>query len=109
MRINLIHGPRSFTFKKMLPFSQKRASLALLLLLTSGLCSCGKAPEAAAQEVCDCLSKTTRSQDAGAMAGNAVECQELTAKYQGKYSGEELNTFTRTLTNCTLGKMGFKP
>ncbi|RZJ86164.1 MAG: hypothetical protein EOO60_13805 [Hymenobacter sp.] len=87
---------------------QKRAGFAMLLFFALGLCSCGKSPEAAAKEVCDCLSKTTSSQDMGTMAGNAAECQELTAKYQGKYSGEDLNTFTRTLTNCTMGKMGFK-
>ena len=82
---------------------KKIGSLAVLfsaLLLSN----CGKSPEAAAQEVCDCMHKTAGSQDLGAMAGNSAECQEITAKYQGKYSGKDLNTFTRTMTNCMLGK-----
>lgn len=66
--------------------------------------SCGKSPEAAAEELCDCMRKTTDSQDLGALAGNTAECQEIAEKYQGKFTGKDLNTFTRTITNCMLGK-----
>ena len=92
----------------MMHFPKTALKLALALFMAQVLAGCGKSPEAAAQEICACMSKTSSSQDMGAMAGNAAECEELTAKYRGKYSGEDLNTFTRTLTNCTLGKMGMR-
>lgn len=79
-----------------------RGGLAFFLVGT--LAGCGKSPESAAEEVCACMSKITKSQDVGAMAGKLADCQEIAASYRGKYTGKDLNTFTRTLTNCTVGR-----
>lgn len=88
----------------MIPFSKISHRFSIALVAAVLLAGCGKSPKAAAQEVCDCVGKTTTSADIGAMAGKAAECQEMTAKYQDKFSGEDLNTFNQGLTNCALGK-----
>lgn len=87
--------------------TQQKIILTTALLSCGLLASCGKKPEAAAQEVCACIQKTAGSQNLGAMAGNSAECQELAANYREKYSGEELNTFVRATTECATA--GLRP
>ena len=72
----------------------------LALLLLAG---CGKSPESAAREVCNCMSKLTRSDGLSAAAGNAAECSQLQQKYASSFEGEELNTYTRQVTECATG------
>jgi hypothetical protein len=81
----------------------KSLNFYVLIFISMLLASCGKSPESAAKEVCDCMKKTTQSQGIEGMAGNAAECQALTEDYRNDFSPEELNTFTQELMDCTMG------
>lgn len=77
---------------------------ALPAILTLG--SCSKSPEAAAQEVCDCMSKATQGKGPGEIMSNSTKCQELVAKYQGKFSAEDQAKFGQKTAGCMMGSMG---
>ena len=65
-------------------------------------------PESAAEEVCGCFSKMAASTNTAEMSGSIAECSELSYKYQGKFEGEDLNTFTTKVTECTVGSMNLR-
>jgi hypothetical protein len=74
-----------------------RFFILLLAVLASG---CGKSPDSAATEVCDCLSKLQASNGLSELAGNAAECNDLRQKYADTFEGEDLNVYTRQITQC---------
>jgi len=65
-------------------------------------------PESAAEEVCGCFSKMASSANSAEMSGSIAECSELSSKYQGKFEGEDLNTFTTKVTECTVGSINLR-
>ncbi|HEX8530440.1 MAG TPA: hypothetical protein VF646_10470 [Cytophagales bacterium] len=70
------------------------------LLAAVLLCGCGKSPGSAAGEVCECLSKLKGSTGVSEFAGNAAECNQLRQKYADTFEGEDLNVYTRQITEC---------
>jgi hypothetical protein len=76
--------------------------LFLAALLASG---CGKSPASAAGEVCDCLTKLQGSNGLGELAGNAAECNQLRLKYAEAFEGEDLNAYTRQITDCATSRL----
>lgn len=65
-------------------------------------------PESAAEEVCGCFTKVAGSTNTAEMSGSIAECSELSSKYQGKFEGEDLNTFTTKVTECTVGSVSLR-
>lgn len=84
-----------------------RMPKTLFNLCLSGclLFSCGKSPESAAQEVCNCMTKLAGSDGLSAMAGNAAECSQLQQKYASQFQGDDLNTYTRQVTQCAMDRV----
>lgn len=76
--------------------------LPLAALLASG---CGKSPTSAAGEVCDCLTKLQGSNGLSELAGNAAECNQLRLKYAEAFEGEDLNAYTRQITECATSRL----
>lgn len=76
--------------------------LTVAFICVSVLMSC-TSPESAAEKVCECMSKVTSSANASEMAGNAAECEQVSAKYRDKFEGEDLNMFVQKVTQCTVG------
>lgn len=74
--------------------------IPVTLLAVVLLCGCGKSPGSAAGEVCDCLSKLQGSNGLSELAGNAAECNQLRQKYADTFEGEDLNVYTRQITEC---------
>jgi hypothetical protein len=81
----------------------KKLLLPLSLLIATFLTACGPSPESAAQEVCDCIGKFKSSNSLGEMTGNMAECSQLQQKYAQEFKGEDLNTFVKKTTECTVG------
>ena len=77
---------------------------ALPAAITLG--SCNKSPEAAAEEVCDCMSKAAQGKSPDEILSSSTKCQELVAKYQGKFSAEDQVKFGQKTAGCMLGSMG---
>lgn len=92
------------------PFYPMRFFTRLLTFCTLpailALGSCSKSPEAAAQEVCDCMGKATQSKSPDEILSNSSKCHELVAKYQGKFSAEDQAKFGQKTAGCMLGSMG---
>lgn len=81
---------------------EKYLRLSPIFLLTILLSSCGPSPESAAQEVCDCMDKFKKSGNLSEMTGNMAECGQIQQKYAQKFEGEDLNTFVKKTTECTM-------
>lgn len=77
---------------------------ALPAILALG--SCSKSPEAAAEEVCDCLGKAAQGKSPDEILSKSGECRELVAKYQGKFSAEDQAKFGQKTAGCMLGGLG---
>ena len=89
--------------------NMKKFQLTLLSLtfVVTSLTSC-TSPESAAEEVCGCFSKISSSKNTAEMSGAMSECSALSAKYQGKFEGEDLNKFSTKVAECTVGSMNLR-
>lgn len=79
---------------------------AIILVAIGTLTGCGKKPDAAAQEVCQCFGEAAKSamQNPGDAAGKTADCQKLAAKYQSKFSRQEQAEFAQATASCLTGR-----
>jgi hypothetical protein len=62
-------------------------------------------PESAAKKVCEYYSKISNSTNTAEISGTMSECTDMSSKYQAKFEGEDLNSFSTKVAECTVGSI----